>query len=317
MSIDRRRLVETLNAMGAAAPPPPPDAAFVRALEERLIALQMRGPGVPVVRDRARRRAPLRTAVLAAGLVAASGAAALVAPPVVRHIRSALQRSVPTPPSSTRPPLLPPSIPSPTVPLIAEPVTDTTFMSATTPTMPDAPPDTQPGLQTAAIAATTTPPPPSFQSEPTLIIVPTTSTTTTTTSTTTTSTTTTTTTTTSTTTTTTSTTTTPPVTTTPEPTSTVTAGERRINVPILPLSCASLPSSGVRCLWSPLPAGATGRILRSIPGASVGRVFFPPADARSYLDTTAGAGIYGYRIQALGADGQIVAQSEPVAITVA
>ena len=261
MSIDRRRLVETLHAMGAATPPPPPDAAFVRALEERLIALQMRGPGVPVVRDRSRRRAPLRTAVLAAGLVAASGAAALVAPPVVRHLRSARQRSVPTPPSSTRPPLLPPSVPSSTVPLIAEPVTDTTFRSATTPTMPDAPPHTQPGIQ-----APTTPSPPSLPSEPT---------------------------------------------------STVLAGERRINVPILPLSCASLPSSGVRCMWSPLPAGATGRILRSIPGASVGRLFFPAANARSYLDTTAGPGIYGYRIQALGADGQIVAQSELVAITVA
>ena len=56
----------------------------------------------------------------------------------------------------------------------------------------------------------------------------------------------------------------------PAPTSTVLAGERRITVPILPLSCASL-----------------------------------------------GPGIYGYRIQALGADGQIVAQSELVAITAA
>ena len=32
---------------------------------------------------------------------------------------------------------------------------------------------------------------------------------------------------------------------------------------------------------------------------------------------TPGPGIYGYRIQALGADGQIVAQSELVAITAA
>ena len=304
MTINRRRLVETLNAMGAAAPPPP-DTEFVRALEERLIALQTRGPEVRVVEGRSRRRAPLRMALLAAGLVAASGAAALVAPPVVRHIRSALRRSVPTPPSSTRPPLLPASVPSSTV-SIAEPVPDTTFMSATTPTMPDTPPDTQPGIPTATIAPTT-PPPPTPQAEPTLTVGPTTSTTTSTTPTTTTTSTTTTSTTPTTTT----------STTTLLPTSTVLAGERRIAVPILPMSCASLPSAGVRCTWSPLPPGATGRILRSIPGGSVGRVFSPPTDARSYLDTTAGPGTYGYRIQALGVDGQIVAQSELVAITVA
>ena len=59
------------------------------------------------------------------------------------------------------------------------------------------------------------------------------------------------------------------------------------------------------------------RILRSMPGAAVGRVLSPPAGAQTYLDATPPPGTYGYRVQAVDSTGRILAQSALVTVVYA
>ena len=56
------------------------------------------------------------------------------------------------------------------------------------------------------------------------------------------------------------------------------------------------------------------RVLRSTPGAELGRVRSPPAGSRSYLDATPPPGSSGYRVQAVDASGRILAQSALVTV---